>query len=286
MRYKTLLLLFPFLVSQRTVAQSWDELVYQGREAHARGELQHAVDLLAQAADKKGQDNFELYLYAGILSARLGSTDESFSLLRKSVDAGMWDVPRLERNSRLADLRSDQRWDALVERIHDRENEYVEVSGMTHPRLREELKSMWAKDQNLAGSENQRSVIDDNSKRLHEIVSEYGWPTESMVGKDGAWFAWAIAQHSFDIDFQRECLSRMESLLHAKKLDATYFAELSDRIARNTGEDQKYGMAIVTRDGGKVFYPIADIESVDERRSEIGLPPLKVWANENGVDYE
>ena len=78
----------------------------------------------------------------------------------------------------------------------------------------------------------------------------------------------------------------MESLLHAKKLDSTHFAELSDRIARNIKDDQKYGMAIVPHDGRKVFCPIANLESVDERRSEIGLAPLKVWANENGVDYE
>jgi len=282
----TSLFLFVFLLySPPPLDQSWDELVYLGRISHANGELQQAVDLLSQAAEKKGKDNYELYLYAGILSARLRNTSESFALLGKAVDAGMWDIPRLERNPRLAYLKSDQRWSDLIGRIHDRESEYVKSSGMTHPQLRVELKSMWAKDQSLIGSERQRGVIDANSRRLREIVSEYGWPTDSMVGKDGAWFAWAIAQHSLDIDFQRECLRHMESLLESGNLDPRHFAELHDRIARNTGEEQKYGMAIVTRDGRKVFYPVADRESVDERRSKIGLPPLKVWANENGVDF-
>lgn len=41
----------------------------------------------------------------------------------------------------------------------------------------------------------------------------------------------------------------------------------------------------LTKGGKKVFYRIKDIERVNVRRREIGLPPLKVWANENGIEY-
>ncbi|WP_308375579.1 DUF6624 domain-containing protein [Microbulbifer sp. RZ01] len=248
--------------------------------------MNKAVEYLALAADTKGKNNENLYLYAGILAARLGKANGSFDLLQKAVDAGMWDIPRLERNNRLAELREDERWDALIKRIRRKESEYVESTDMSHPELRVELKSMWVKDQDLVGTEKQKSIIDSNSERLKDIVNEYGWPTKSMVGEDGSWFAWAIAQHSFDGEFQRTCLDLMKPLLSVQEINSELYAELHDRISRNANEEQTYGMAIIWIDGKKVFHPISNIESVDQRRQSIGLPPLKVWANENGVAYD
>lgn len=283
---KSLILLFCIVFSQLSIAQTWDELVFQGRQFHENGELNKAVEYLALAADTKGENNENLYLYAGILAARLGKIDGSFNLLRKAVDAGMWDIPRLERNNRLAKLREDERWDALVKRIRRKESKYVESTDMSHPELRVELKYMWVKDQDLVGTEKQKSIIDSHSERLKDIVNKYGWPTKSMVGEDGAWFAWAIAQHSFDSEFQRTCLDLMKPLLSVHEINSELYAELHDRVSRNANEEQTYGMAIIGIDGNKVFHPISNIESVDQRRQSIGLPPLKAWANENGVAYE
>lgn len=175
----------------------------------------------------------------------------------------------------------------MISDIDTYEKDYIKNSGLTHPEVRSQLKTMWKRDQALVGKwEQQKEIINNNTKQLKEIVAVHGWPTHSMVGKDGSWFAWAVAQHSFNLEFQKDCLILMERLLEADEVSPTLFAELSDRVSRNSGTMQTYGMAIVTDKGTKTFYPIKDEKSVDRRRAEIGLPPLKVWANVNHIDYD
>ena len=240
MRIASIIVFLSTFYSSDLIAQSWDELAYLGKKYHHDGEIEKAIEFLSKGADKKGQDNQELYLHAGILAARIGDVDKSFALLERAVDSGMWDIPRLKRNSRLTSLRQDARWQALISRTVLTENKYVKESGISHPVIREELKSMWTNDQNLAGKENQSQVIYYNSQKLDSIVDEYGWPTRSMVGKDGAWFAWAIAQHALDIELQKKWLSHIKRLLDAGEIAPEYYAELNDRIARNSGKGQTY----------------------------------------------
>lgn len=42
----------------------------------------------------------------------------------------------------------------------------------------------------------QADVIRENTQRLAAIVDQIGCPADAMVGRDGAWAAWAIAQHA------------------------------------------------------------------------------------------
>ncbi|GLR70763.1 DUF6624 domain-containing protein [Agaribacter marinus] len=269
-----------------TAESSWDELAYQGKKYREEGNLAKAVQFLSAAADKKRTNNHELYLYAGILAARLDNSDEAFKLLNKSIRSGMWDIHRLERNSRLQNIRQDKRWNDLIESIKTEENRYLSRAKITHPELRSQLKTMWEKDQNFVGRKEQLNVIKSNSIELKKIIADIGWPTKSKVGRDGEWLAWAITQHSHDIEFQKMCLGYLKNLTLDDKIDPVYFAELTDRIARNTGSSQIYGMAIIRENGKKMFYQIFDPENVDIRRSEIGLPPIKVWANENFVEID
>ena len=97
--------------------------------------------------------------------------------------------------------------------------------------------------------------------------------------------AWAIAQHAHDLDFQKKCLQLLKNTLLSDEPEALLYAELNDRICRNTGQKQTYGQAIIEDNGVKKFYPIANETEVDARRTAIGLPPLKVYANENYVAY-
>lgn len=107
-----------------------------------------------------------------------------------------------------------------------------------------------------------------------------------MVDQEGAWSAWAIAQHSSDIEFQRVYLDRIASALNRNEAKPELYAELHDRIARNTYQQQYFGMATMERDGIEGFYPIMYEWNVNQRRKEIGLPSLMVFANVNHIDYQ
>jgi len=52
-----------------------------------------------------------------------------------------------------------------------------------------------------------RRVDAENAGRLGEIVERHGWPTYSLVGKNGANAAWLLVQHAdLSPKFQRRCL--------------------------------------------------------------------------------
>ena len=286
MKKVAVFILLVLLRPPTSVSQSWDEFIYMGKEQHAEGNLEKAIVFLTKGADLKQNDNGEWYLYAGILAARLKEVEKSFELLNKAIEAGMWDFPRLERNQRLDVLREDSRWDDLRAKIEQEEQRYLDQVELTHPQIRQPLKDMWRHDQDLAGKwEQQKEVIDQNTALLDSIITEHGWPTIPMVGKDCSWMAWAVAQHSFNIDFQRKSLMLMKVALDDGEIAPTQYAELHDRISRNTKEKQLYGMATLSENGKKVFYPIENEANVDSRRAAIGLPPLKVFANVNYIDY-
>lgn len=142
--------------------------------------------------------------------------------------------------------------------------------------LRAELLEMMEQDQadrtgQGAGEWNDQERTD----RLAEIVEEHGWPGSDLVGTDGASAAWVIAQHSdFDPEFQRQALELMRPAAEAGLADPGELAYLEDRVALNSGGEQVYGTQIGCVDGVPQPAPLAEPETVDERRAEAGLEPL------------
>ena len=112
--------------------------------------------------------------------------------------------------------------------------------------------------------------------RLEEIIAENGWPTEAMVGSDGASAAWLVAQHAdFDVEFQREVVALMGVAVTAGQADPTELAYLEDRVAVNSGEPQLYGTQIRCRAGKPdPATPLDDPDHVEERRAAVGLGTL------------
>lgn len=152
----------------------------------------------------------------------------------------------------------------------------------THAALRDELLQMRASDQEVRQAADHgdfgKWVDTDarNQKRLKEIIKQYGWPTRSMVGEDGAQAAWLIAQHSdSDKDFQKKVLGLMEPLVKRDEASGKSYAYLYDR----THYPQRFGTqgSCVSRGKWQPF-EIEDIANVDERRREVKMPALADYA--------
>lgn len=111
-----------------------------------------------------------------------------------------------------------------------------------------------------------------NTARLKSIVAESGWPSQSLVGSDGAEAAWLLAQHAdADPAFQRSVLALIEPLVAAGEVKASSYAYLWDR----THDPQRYGTQGRCRQDGK-WEPraIEDPDHVDARRAQVGLSPM------------
>jgi hypothetical protein len=124
---------------------------------------------------------------------------------------------------------------------------------------------------------------DRNRRRLKEIIAQHGWPGKTLVGRDGTNAAWLIAQHSdLDREFQRRCLRLMEAATDGE-VENQHIAYLTDRVLVGEKKPQRYGTQL-----GMNFepQPIEDVQNVDKRRAEAGLPPLAQYVREAKEAYE
>jgi hypothetical protein len=116
-----------------------------------------------------------------------------------------------------------------------------------------------------------------NTDRLRNIVADIGWPGRALVGERAAEHAWLIAQHAdHQLDSQRIFLDVLRRAVAAGDAPAWHLAYLTDRVAMNEGRGQVYGTQVADmEDGVPVSWPIEDPDRVEERRSAVGLRPLK-----------
>lgn len=124
------------------------------------------------------------------------------------------------------------------------------------------------------------SVDRRNTQWLKNVVKRYGWPSISLVGKEGSTEAWLLVQHAdLDPGFQRRCLELMAKLPEGE-ISKTDFAYLTDRVLLAEGKKQLYGTQFIWVDGKFKPNPIEDEANVDKRRKAIGLKPLADYAKE------
>ena len=135
------------------------------------------------------------------------------------------------------------------------------------------------------------AVHDENAARLRAIIAAHGWPTERLVGVDGAKAAHRIAQHSINHpDFMRECRRLLDEASAKGEVPRWQFAYIDDRIRVFEGSQQRYGTQWRGGPNGLEPYPIENVEHVDERRATLGLPSLaelrSSWPPEPSLDAE
>jgi hypothetical protein len=120
----------------------------------------------------------------------------------------------------------------------------------------------------------------ENRQWLNQTIEKQGWPTNSLVGSDGANAAWLLVQHAdADLKFQRKCLDLMAAL-PKNEVSQTDFAYLTDRVLLAEGKKQIYGTQFDWIDGKLQPQPLEDDINVDKRRAEVGMPPLAEYAKE------
>lgn len=120
------------------------------------------------------------------------------------------------------------------------------------------------------------AVHRDNAALLEQAIAEIGWPGRSLVGDEGAAAAFLIVQHAIGLpDLQRRALTLILGAVERGDANVMDAALLADRIAVFEGRPQLYGTQFDWDEAGLMSpAPIAEPMRVDERRAEIGLPPL------------
>jgi hypothetical protein len=116
-----------------------------------------------------------------------------------------------------------------------------------------------------------------NAERLRGIVEAMAWPTASLVGSEAAEAAWLIVQHAIgEPELQRGMLPVLWEHARRGEVPARQAAMLEDRVRACEGRLQRYGTQLEWDEHGQLspWPAVEEPETVDERRAEVGLPPL------------
>jgi hypothetical protein len=126
-----------------------------------------------------------------------------------------------------------------------------------------------------AATKTMQEIDARNTAWMKEVVDQHGWPGKSLVGTDGAQKAWLLVQHADrDRAFQKRCLPLLAGAVKKGEASPDHLAYLTDRVKVADKEKQVYGTQFHEVGGKLEPYPIEDEANVDQRRKEVGLPPL------------
>lgn len=143
--------------------------------------------------------------------------------------------------------------------------------------LRKQILRIVKRDQEMRRTHKTWNPIVDHkhTRILKAIIKKHGWPDKNLVGKDGAEWAWLIAQHAdHDVSFQKECLRLMRVKFREGTVDPQHVAYFTDRVLVNSGRPQRYGTQFYLKNGQLVPRPIKDKKRIEKQRKKFCLGPL------------
>lgn len=126
-----------------------------------------------------------------------------------------------------------------------------------------------------------------NFRKIEKIIDQHGYPGKSLVGEEQSSTAFLVIQHS-DLASQEKYLPLLKEAAEAGELPYSNLALLIDRIRMRHKLPQIYGTQLYRnpKTGTIEFFEILDEACVDQRRKEVGLPPLKKYAKWFDIQYK
>lgn len=263
-----------------TRAEDSATLIAQASAAYEAGDYARSAALYEDAIQAGASPRVPAY-NAACCYALLGKTDEAFTWLDKSLDAGWRDVVHLRADTDFQSLHADPRWEVTVNRCMELEVAFTK--SLQEPALRLELLKRLKEDQRIRVEPNPNMVewitIDaDNTAFMKKVIDKHGWPGKSLVGADGAQAAFLLVQHATaDPAFQKQSLALLRKAVGQGEARASDVAYLTVDLVL-AGKPQIYGTQFHTVDGQLVPEAIEDEANVDARRKEVGLGSLAEYA--------
>ncbi len=125
-----------------------------------------------------------------------------------------------------------------------------------------------------------KEITVKNLVQLKLIVKKYGYPSHTLVGESSSHNFWLMVQHSdSDLKFQKKLLKLMLKEVKRNNASGRDYAYLVDRVRINSGKPQLYGSQIVVKDPQKGYElkPVFQPEKLNQRRKQVGLPPVEEY---------
>lgn len=288
-------------VSTQKDTREWVDIMIEGYSGFNKNRSIKSADQIFEATELMPKKNLENYLVCAMVYAPKGEKEKAFLSIESAINNGLKNSEILNSISEYSSLLNDSRWDSLLIKVNKKQREYEKT--IQNLELLEMLRYLWSKDQEvleqyekrIASLDSTATAIDYrvlfipvekrweiNKNKLDSIIAIYGWPGNKLVGEEGAKIAWGIPQHHPDIFFKKKCQVLLKEAVTKGDVDPLHYAQLTDRIARETWEKQEYGTSM----GENAPYPIKDPLNVNKKRFGLGLiEPIEVYSIYHGFEY-
>lgn len=285
--------------------EKYNELVGVAWKQFEAKEYLNSANTYKLAFDQLERKAYPAHRYvAASAYAQAGIPDSAFyHLFRLATSKSKYrDYSTLSNDSNFIALRDDSRWTALLKEVKANKDEYekdfdhslVAILDSVYQldqegrqmlgeieekfgRESDEVKQLWAKIYHTDSL---------NLSVVSKILDERGWLGPKTVGKRGASAIFLVIQHA-DLATQLKYLPLMREAVKSKQARGSSLALLEDRVAIRQGRKQIYGSQISrdTSSGEYFVSPIQNPEEVNQRRAEVGLPPLEIYTQHWGFEW-
>lgn len=147
--------------------------------------------------------------------------------------------------------------------------------------LRNCLKKMAIDDQeirSIKSSENEKIIVDEkNGRKLDSIFTKYGYPSNSIMGTNNAFFEYDdfVTIHIFFLhqpdDFKNKYLPIILENIKKGKCEPSTYAVIKDRQMLENSNLQYFGSY---KSEDEKLLPLYNVKKIDSIRKSIGLPNI------------
>ncbi len=299
MRY-SLFYLFLCLVAQNAalLAQSNTNIAWL-QEANFLYFSKHyigAADAFREA-QLAGELSQEEWLRATRSYAQAKKIDWAFVGLDTLRAWGWSNQQTLKNDARLSNLRSDPRWQVLLDKVELENKKYDQ-------KLKQELEGIllfneWyleAEDsiRQDFGTEsepylnllrNVYGIEKENGARISKLLdNNNGWIGKKTVGPDAARAVFIAIVHSHQTKLYEKHLPQLKKGFAKEKIGGYYLAYLEDVLTFQEKKHQRYGtLSICNQKGNWFLRPIEDLLHINERRAALGLGTIEEYCKLRGI---
>lgn len=107
------------------------------------------------------------------------------------------------------------------------------------------------------------------------ILAEHGWLGTSVIGKKANISIFLAIQQAPRDQVRERYFSMLEASAKRGESSLAQMATMKDKILVNKKQPQIYGTQWNYVDDKSMLFPLEDVNSVNEKRVEVGLPSLK-----------
>lgn len=284
---RNIILLTIFTVSLNSFSQS------KGDDHRNNGDLEKAIKAYKEAYNSNTSETKNTYNLA-CAYALTYQKDSAFHYLRISLknDSRLWALA----DNDLLPLAKDKRWSS-IEKLQLKKYQ-TKNGSLKQPKYTIQLLRLIQKDQALDYQLDlakryfmkkgkiphwyypialqKKEIGATNFSEIERLITTYGWPTYSSVGKLAADAPLIIINHLEDEEMRMKYLPQIKNACLQKEGSCMEYAKINDRILVNTNKLQIYGMQFRYNAKRELEpFPIKDPEYVDQKREAIGLEPIK-----------